>query len=249
MSQLDVNDLETAIKQLPGVLGCVVLANPDGSPAEVQAFTRAGADREAVERAILDETRGRGLSEGLGQVFVFQLEAESHFGDRETLERAAEMAEQDARSRGPLGVLHALGTLHSLAESGPEGTATSRPARIPFRRVLVSSSSWRSEAQVVLGEGEREITGSAAGERSTHALEVVAEATLQAARQIVPGRDFTLVDVTLTTALGREAVLVLVRDDDDTEMLGASLVRAAPVTETAVRATLDAINRRLAVGP
>jgi hypothetical protein len=245
MAQADPSQLESSIKRLPGVLGCVVLANPDGSPAEVQAFTRAGADRESIEGAILDEARSRGLSGGLGQVFIFELEAESSFGDRESLERAAEMAEQEARSKGPLGVLHALGTLHSLAESAPDEPVKTPTERVPFRRVRVSSSSWSSEAEVILGGEKREVTGTASGEKSAHGLTVVAEATLQAAAQIVPDRAFELVDIALVSPLEREAVLVLVREEGTSEMLGAALVRSTPVTEAAVRATLDAVNRRL----
>ena len=43
---------------------------------------------------------------------------------------------------------------------------------------------------------------------------------------------------------GQEAVLVLVLEDDQ-DMLGAALTRGGPLHEATVRATLDAINRRL----
>jgi hypothetical protein len=43
---------------------------------------------------------------------------------------------------------------------------------------------------------------------------------------------------------GQEAVLVLVLEDGQ-DMLGACLTRGGPLTEATVRATLDAINRRL----
>jgi len=247
MVPTETSALEASIKRLPGVLGCVVMANPDGTPAEIQAFTRAGADRDAIERAIRDESERRGLSERLGQIFVFELDAESHLGDRESLQRAAEMAEQEARAKGPLGVLHALGTLHSLAESAPEPQETI--PRVPVRRVLLSSSSAEAEAEVVLGSESTDVTGSAAGQRSPHGARVVAEATLQAATRVVPGLQFSLVDVAVEDVLGREAVVVLVRGPDGRELLGSALVRDAPVSEAAVRATLDAINRRLSQAP
>ncbi|MFN2489398.1 MAG: hypothetical protein ABR529_06625 [Actinomycetota bacterium] len=243
MAESDLSGLESSIKQLDGVLGCVVLANPDGSLAELQAFTRGGADRESVEQAILDEA-GRGGLSGSGQVFVFELEAESHFGDRESLERAAELAEQEARSRGPLGVLHPLGTLHSLA-GGDEAGATATRGRVPLRRVLLSSSSRRSSAEVTLGAGEVEIVGSASGEKSPHGLWVVSEAALGAAMRLAPGTRFTLKGAEIVTVFGRQAVLVLVQEAGAGDMLGIALVRAAPITEAAVRATLDAINRKL----
>jgi serine/threonine protein kinase HipA of HipAB toxin-antitoxin module len=243
MAQPDPSELESSIRGLSGVLGCVVLANPDGTPAEIQAFTKADADREQIERAIVDETRARGLDEGLGQVFVFELEAERE-QDPEALHSLAEAAEREARSKGPLGVLHALGTLHSLAETA-EPDAAAAGERVPLRRVLLSSSSARSEAEVVLEGADGEVTGVAEGEKSPHGLTVVAEATLQAATQISPNSSFALVDAALREVCGRQVVAVLVREPDGVEILGAALVRSGPITEATVRATLDAVNRRL----
>lgn len=243
MAQPDPSELESSIRALSGVVGCVVLANPDGTPAEIQAFTTADADREEIERAIVDETRARGLDEGLGQVFVFELEAEPEL-DAEALHSLAEAAEREARSKGPLGVLHALGTLHSLAESAEPDTFGAA-GRVPLSRVVLSSSEWRSEAEVVLTGPTGEVTGVAEGEKSPHGLAVVAEATLRAAALITPERSFALVDAVLLEACGRQVVAVLVRQSDGVEMLGAALVRSGPITEATVRATLDAVNRRL----
>jgi hypothetical protein len=245
MAQADLSELESFIRKLPGVLGCVALANPDGTLAEVQAFTRVGVDQEEVEAAILGEAGKKGLSDGAGRVFVFELDAESHLGDRESLHRAAEMAEQEARSKGPLGVLHPLGTLHSLAETGPEPP---RPARALLRRVLLSSSSEGSEAEVTLGTGEEAVRGTATGVKTSHGAEVVAEATLQAAAQVIPGLSFTLLNASVETVAGRQVVAVLIQEDDERELVGAALVRDAPVSEATVRATLDAINRRMTPG-
>jgi hypothetical protein len=246
MAEHDLSAFEAAVKRVPGVLGCVVLANPDGTPAEVQAFTKAGVDRDAVESAIVDEAARRGMDAGIGQTFVFELDAEPSDSDSASLEEAAGLAEQEARSKGPLGVLHALGTLHSIAASGPApGEAAGSPARLPVRRVQLSSSSWASDAQVTLGAGGGEVTGTASGDKSEHGLRVVAEATLQAVAQLGAGSGFALKGVQLANAFGRETVLVLVQLDGGTDVLGAALVRTAPVTEAAVRATLDAINRRV----
>ena len=229
------------------MLGCVVLPNPDGTPAEIQAFTRVGVDGRAVEAAIEREAAAAGLGERLGQIFIFELEAESHLGDSESLARAAEVAEQEARSKGPLGVLHALGTLHSLAESGPEGSVGE--ARPPLISVLLSSSSDRTEAEVALGNGAGMVLGSASADRSPHGLAVVTEATLRAVSELTPGAEFSLVEAFVQDLVGRQAVVVLLREADGRELLGAVLVRDAPVSEAAVRATLDAINRRLSPAP
>ena len=224
-------------------MGCVVLANPDGSPAEVQAFTPPGVDRSQIEAAILAEAGRGGSSDGVGHVFVIELDAESHLGDRESLQRAAELAEQEARARGPLGVLHPLGTLHSLAETGPEPLPA--PERAPLLRVLLSASGDRTEAEVTLGSGASEVKGTATGDRSPHGVPVVAEATLQAVAQLLPAQAFALVEASPQMLVGREVVAVVVRDAQDRELLGAALVRDGPLSEAAVRATLDAINRRM----
>jgi len=219
MKEEDLSHLEQSIRHIPGVLGCVVLAHPDGSAAEIQAFARAGADTDGIQRAIVAQAQGRDVGDSLGQVFVFELDADSGFGDRDSLLRAAELAEQEARSKGPLTMLQALGTLHSLAEDGPD--AAEGTARPPLRRVIVSSSTWRSEAEVTLGRAGEEYQGRAEGDKSQHGLEVVARATLEAAVQVVPHRSYALRGVTLTQAFEQPAVLVLVAEQGGTRCSAA----------------------------
>ena len=237
MADEGLMELEAAIKEVAGVLGCVILTHPDGRPAEVQAFIRAGSERSSIEGAILDRVSGAGFAP-LRQVHVFELDAESSFGDRESLNRAAELAEQDARARGPIGT----------EASAPGGTAdlSALRHRPPLRKVMLTSSSWQSEAQVALGSESLEVVGEASGEKTPHGLRVLAEATLEACSRLAEGLDFDLKGASLVDVLGREAVLVLVEVDEPPETLGAALVRGGPVSEAAVRATLDAVNRRLA---
>jgi hypothetical protein len=230
-------ELEKAVEAIEGVLGCVILAAPDDtSPAEIQAFARLGSDLDAVRKAIVDEVTRRGLEASLSKIFVFELEAESHLGDRESLQRAAEVAEQEARVRGPL-------TARSESAKGfGHRPSTRRP---PLRKVLLASSlPGSAEAEVVLGGEGGDVVGQARGEKTPHSLRVLAEATLHAAGRLVTEVDFTLGGASLVSVIGREAVMVLVRDGD-LETVGAALVREGPVSEAAVRATLDAINRRL----
>ena len=244
MAQSSLVELETSIKGMPGVLGCVILTTPDGAADEIQAFIRAGTDQEEIQKSILGEVDRRGLDGSLRHVFVFELEAESQFGDRESLLRAAEVAEQEARSRGPIATdidspVHV--ELSHPRESLP-GPLKNRPS---LSGVSISSSMWSSEAEVSLGEGDSQVVGQASGDKTPHGLEVLARATLEAAGRLVPEVEFGLVGASLVTLLGREAVLVLVAMDDGPETLGGALVRHGPVSEAAVRATLDAVNRRL----
>jgi MFS superfamily sulfate permease-like transporter len=237
MSQLDVDDLETAIKQLPGVLGCVVLSGVDENPSEIQAFTKTGTDREQVQALILEEVSKRDLTSPLSQIFVFELEAESYFGDLESLERAVEFAEQEARTRGPMGAVEEI--------RRGEPVAAGEELRPVLQRVSVTSSSWSSEAHVALASEVEEVVGRARSEKTPHGLRVVAEATLEAVSSMVEDVDFTLKSASLVNVSGQEAVLVVVEETGGLDMLGAALTRGGPLAESAVRATLDAINRRL----
>ena len=236
-------ELESAIKKLPGVLGCVILTDHEGAPSEIQAFTQTGTDQQRIDAAIEAEVAARGLAGALRQVFVFELEAESHFGDRETLERAAELAEQEARTRGPR-TIDPSQELRSL-QTVVAHPSTGSPQRPPLLRVSFSSTHRISEAQVALGSSEQEVVGEASGETTPHGLMVLAEATLEAVSRLVPDTSIELVGASMVTLVGKEAVLVVVREQNGTDMLGAALLRGGPVTEAAVRATLDAVNRRL----
>ena len=254
MNQIDLDDLESAIKQLPGVLGCVILRNNDGNPSEIQAFTQVGTDRDLVQSQILSEIASRDMGSPVSQVFVFELEAESYFGDLESLERAAEFAEQEARSKGPLTTPGADNgeDVTAPTPSGSTSKATvlrqssrsdTRPA---LRRVALTSSSWKSQAEVALGGPDNEVIGQSSSEKTPHGLKVLAEATLEAVRSLVTEVEFRLKTAALVTVSGQEAVLVIVQEESKFDVLGAALTRGGPVTETCVRATLDAVNRRLA---
>lgn len=239
-------ELESAIKKLPGVLGCVILSDKDGAPSEIQAFTHVGTESAGIEESIAAEVSDRGLAGSLRQVFVFELEAESHFGDRETLERAAELAEQEARTRGPrFDASRELRSLQAVPGPDAKGGPTNRP---PLLRVNFTSSHLTSEAEVALGGEGSEVVGAAKGEKTPHGLKVLAQATLDAVDQLIGTSKIELLGASLVSVVGEEAVLVVVREAGGTEMLGGALVREGPVTEAAVRATLDAVNRRLMQG-
>ena len=261
MNQIDLDDLESSIKEIPGVLGCVILRSSDGSPSEIQAFTQVGTDRDQVQSQILERIAHRDLGAPVSQVFVFELEAESYFGDLESLERAAEFAEQEALSRGPLTRATEPGEPSEPTAGGEwsgersaDRAPTARPrsagpiqARPALRRVALTSSSWRSEAEVALGGPDDEVVGQSSSEKTPHGLKVLAEATLEAVRTMVPEVDFKLKSAALVTVSSQEAVLVIVQEENRFDVLGAALTRGGPVTETCVRATLDAVNRRLAM--
>ena len=241
MSDVDLVELEASIKKLPDVLGCVILTDQQGRAGEIQAFMKSGSDTATVQKAIVDTATYAGVGEELRQVLVFELEAESIFGDRESLERAAELAEQEARSRG---IQWEPDLPQREARTRDMGGHAFRP---PLRRVVLSSSAWKTHAEVVLGHDESdEVRGESSGDKTPHGLKVLAQATLDAVANLVGASDFILEGASLVSVVGQEAVLVMLRLHDGLEVLGAALVRDGPVSEAAVRATLDALNRRFA---
>jgi hypothetical protein len=227
-------DLEATIRELPGVLGCVIVADPTGEPSEVQAFTDVGADRSTLQRAILDEASRRGMGASLKQVLVFELEAEALMGGPDAPREAELLAELEA--------------LDDAASPGTPGGGGGRsPVRPVLQRVVarLRASSSDSEAEVALVDGETEVIGQAVGRQSPHGLDIVAQATIDAVHKMIgEGAAFTLEAATLTEMKGHEIVMVLVGSTDG-EMVGSALVRAGPHADAAVRATLDALNRRL----
>jgi len=251
MAQSQLIDLEMTIKQLPGVLGCVILANADGTAGEIQAFSRTGLDREAVEGLIVAEVERVGLSDHLRTIHVFELDAESLFGDRQSLERAAELAEQEARARGPLATdLEEADGDEGAPKRAGDGWSELRglEVRPSVQRVVLSASSLVSQAEVALAaEPGSDVVGSASGEKTPHGLKVVAEATLDACAKLVPGFRVELRGASLVNVVGEEAVIVLVRAPQG-DLVGSALLRSGAASEAAVRATLDAVNRFLLRG-
>ena len=233
----DLLELESSIKALPGVLGCVIMTDSDGAPSEIQAFIRLGLDLAEAQQAIRAAVNRFKPDPPLKQIFVFELDAESQFGDRESLERAAELAEQDARARGPQ-------TIRTHPGAGTRGTGATG-GRPVVDRVSLTASSWSAESEVALKLDENEIIGNAEGEKTPHGLTVLAQATIDAAHKLIGESYFQLEAASLVTIGGRQAVLVLVRQDQAQPNLGAALVREGPIGESAVRATLAAINRKL----
>lgn len=243
MSDSEALDLESTIRRLPGVLGCVIITNPsDGHPEEIQAFVRAGSDRSWVQELILAEANRRDIQTGLKNVLVFELQAESHLGDRESLQRAVEVAEQDARAKG--GAEGAEPGAREADEGEPPPHLLERRPKLD--RVLLSSTSWHSEAQVSLGPEGEEVLGHAQGDKTPHGLKVLAQATLEAASRLAGGIDIELKGASLVNTFDRQAILVILQVEGSPETVGAALVRGGPISEAAVRATLDALNRRIA---
>jgi ribosomal protein L5 len=246
MSDSDLVDLESRIKQLPGVLGCVILSNPDGSPSEIQAFARAGVESDALEGLIQAEITRTGADASVQHIHVFELDAESVMGDRDSLRQAADEAQHQAEANAPSAAQQALRSeLHELQSHGPfPGSLEKRPI---LQRVILSSTTAQAEAEVSLRGTTEHVVGAATGEKTAYGLAVVAEATLKACAELVPGFDVDLRGASLVTVVGEQAVVALVRVRGYEDLMGCALLRNGPASDATVRATLDAVNRVLTV--
>jgi hypothetical protein len=230
--------LEAVIKALPGVLGCVILLSRDGAAADIQVFTQMGVSVAEVESAINAEVESSGIDLNVKEIHVFELEAESLPGDRASLERAAERAEEEARARSSFGDL--VGRPHRVQQT------SGLSARPVLQRVVLSASDINSEAEVALGaQSNREVVGTASGEKTAYSLKVVAQAALHACEQLVEGFETDLRGASLVTLAGEEVAMVLLRRSGGPDLVGAALLRQGSPAEAVVRATLDAVNRQL----
>jgi len=239
VAEEDLTGLEATIKDLPGVLGCVILLRKDGAAADIQVFTQMGVSVADMEAAIRSAVETTGIDLDVRGIHVFELEAESLPGDRSSLEQAAERAEAEARARSAFGDL--VGPTPRGRQEG--GGLAHRPV---LQRVVLSTSDIESEAEVALeAESEREVIGTASGEKTAYSLKVVAEAALQACSQLVEGFQTTLRGASLVTLAGEEVAMVLVRRDGGPDLVGSALLRDSSPAEAVVRAALDAVNRQL----
>lgn len=143
-------------------------------------------------------------------------------------------------------------SVHELSEkSAKSGIRLMSQTRPSIRKVSVASPTADapdSKAQVNLVWGGYESAGTGKARRTDHSLRLVAATTLEAAQALVgQGGLFSLDAASLVEVMRRQIVMVIVRTGPSTNdvVVGAALVRDAPVYDAAVRAALNAVNRRL----
>jgi len=121
--------------------------------------------------------------------------------------------------------------------------------RPTIRRMHIISSGLQVAAEVTLGVGDRSALGRAEGTATQSGVQrAVATATLRAVEDLLGGKARFELDLVELTHAGRErAVLVAVTmlsASGSEKLTGAANVRE-DVRQAAIRATLDALNRRV----
>lgn len=135
-----------------------------------------------------------------------------------------------------------------LTEAAP-GIATADP-RVVIGGISSEQTGLRSLVRVTLQRGEDEGAGFAEGSIAASARpRLVAQATLDALRQLMPAAECADVELATVVRIGvREVALtsmVFVIPPHEDVVSGSALVRGTNETEAVARAVLDATNRRL----
>lgn len=137
---------------------------------------------------------------------------------------------------------------NGTAKGSPSLTAesTTRPQIVT---VQAQSSGFRTSVQVTLGTSEDERTGYAEGSIAASSRpRLLAEATLDALRQLEPAAECLDVDTALVTRAGAHDIVVVLLvsvDPPHERHLSGSAIVYQHTDDAVVRAVLDATNRRL----
>ena len=268
------HEVEAALRVLPGVLDAEVSVGPaDDDGTEVRLVLADGGDQAAVARAVhrmLQLQYGVGLDDDGVELVMDVTDAavarlpgpraveESDAATAEILDLGLEidvlLAELDRRSGRSFeadvlsaAVRHPAGAAseHHQAERASEEDGV----RLTITRLSIVVDHDRARATVTLSGPDGEVRGVADGESTDSAvLESVALATLRAVASLHICSDGFGVLAVSTPRVGDADVAVVqvecCRHLDTERLTGASEVRD-DVHRAVIRATLDAVNRRL----
>jgi hypothetical protein len=125
-------------------------------------------------------------------------------------------------------------------------------ARVAIGAISSEQTGLRSQVRVTLKQADAETTGFSEGSiAETSRNRAVAQATLEALRQLVPAAESADVEMAAVVPLGHRhvavATLVFVVPPHEEVVSGSAIVRGGNEAEALSRAVLDATNRRLTV--
>jgi hypothetical protein len=226
LSAPDHRELVTALCAVPGVSGADVQPDGEGGLGTLRLDLHAGADE-----AVVAATVGRLLREqfGLGV-------------DAERVQIVEDVVVDPSVPPDPEGATYAP----DASPRVPQQRLAARPA---IARMHLVSSGLDVTASVTLSSGERTAVGEARGTASPSGVHrAVASATLRAVEELVDGQVRFELDHLELTPMGTERTVVvaltLLSGKGAERLTGAAGVRE-DVRQAVIRATLDALNRRL----
>ena len=224
----DHADLVCALREVSGVSDADVQPDLDGGLGVLRLDLDPG-----VDEAVVAGTVGRLLRDRFG----LGVDADH-----------VQVVEDAVTPRPATGA----GALEDLATSAPDVVRVPDPraaARPSIARLHLVSSGLDVDAAVTLSTGDRSAVGEARGAASqTGVHRAVAAATLRAVEQLVDGLvRFELEHLEITPMGAERTVLVslsMLSTTGSERLTGAAVVRE-DVRQAVIRATLDALNRRL----
>lgn len=217
MSISDHRDIVAALREVPGVAEADVEPDGDGDGLGLLRLgLTPGVDEVEVASAV-----GRLLRE--------------RFGLGVDADRVQLVEDMQSRGDDP-----------DIEEDGHDDDDRFRPA---IRRMHIISSGLQVAAEVTLSVGERTALGRAEGTATQSGVQrAVATATLRSVEELLDGRARFELDLVELTATGRDRVVLvavtMLHSGGSEKLTGAAGVRE-DVRQAAMRATLDALNRRL----
>ncbi len=228
----DLASVERELCRIPEVRAARIVADDDGTPVEVHVLASPGKQPKQLVRDVQSVAlAARGLELDHRIVSVVQLDD----GNGTAPEPATFMDDDE-----------------------PTPASPPVPSPVTDRILLESASLLRSgvaaTAEVALRRGEASVRASAEGSSAAAlSLRLVAEATLDALRDLVPAAGRAAVETATVVRAGERevalAVLVLVVPPNEEVVAGSATVRSGGVHEAMARAVLDAGNRRLPALP
>lgn len=218
----DARALERRLAELEDVLGVIVLdVTNESPPLEVQVFLSVGTDDGTLRDSI------REIAEQTTGVAV-----------------DVSLFQVPGGTRGPTGV--AAGTATDVED--PPGDGGRTPGRRPrLLSVVLDSSALVGRHQAVVSlAGAADHTGRA--ELDGDPLLAVVRATCDAIQAVTGGTVATALGLQQTT-VGEVPVIVVTLSLAGRVLVGAARAGQEPVQTTAVRASLDALNRWITADP
>jgi len=215
--------VERELCRIPEVRAARIVADDDGTPVEVHVLASPGKQPKQLVRDVQSVAlAARGIDLDHRIVSVVQLDD----GNGTTPELATTMDD------------------HQTSAPFPDSD------RVLLESAVLLRSGVAATAEVTLRRGAASVRASAEGPSAAAVtLRLVAQATLDALRDLLPAAARAAVDTATVVRAGEHdvalAVLVLVVPPNEEVVAGAAPIRTGGVHEAMARAVLDAGNRRL----
>jgi hypothetical protein len=250
----DTASVVAALRAVPGVADAEILPEPGGGPGTLRLQLAPGADEVLVATTVhrlLGERFGLGVDAGRVQVVEEAVTRRTHAAPPGPTAVADEPGPPAPPAPGPPGPTSGVGAPGGASTWGAPAESAPAPGRtrLLIHRMQLVSAQQGVMSEVTLQLLGRDHTGSAdAATTPTSVHRSVALATLRAVEEALGRRVRFELEHLETAVLGNDrAVLVevsMITRHGSERLTGVSAVRE-DARQAVIRATLDALNRRI----